>query len=133
MTGEEIAGLIVGELTMNVSMSDANAAVLHDAICAAIDKERAHVAALEEENAKLKASRRVPELDNHHNALVCGYCSGPLRTLVGRLEGALTHLVKRDHGMHHGTPYRECREGFCGDPAGARRLLAEIADLDATR
>lgn len=32
-----------------------------------------------------EGSRRVHELDNHHNALACGYCAGPLKNELTRL------------------------------------------------
>jgi hypothetical protein len=35
---------------------------------------------------RLLASRRVHELDNHHNAIVCGYCNGPLKGELLRLQ-----------------------------------------------
>lgn len=41
---------------------------------------------VEQERDKLKASRRVHELDNHHNALACGYCAGPLKDELERLK-----------------------------------------------
>lgn len=41
---------------------------------------------VEAERDKLKASRRVYELDNHHNALACGYCVGPLKDELERLK-----------------------------------------------
>lgn len=45
-----------------------------------------HLAQIELERDQLKASRRVHELDNHHNALACGYCSGPLKDELLRLR-----------------------------------------------
>lgn len=44
------------------------------------------VRALRERLAACEGSRRVHELDNHHNALACGYCSGPLKDELTRLK-----------------------------------------------
>jgi hypothetical protein len=44
------------------------------------------VSALIAERDALAASRRVHELDNHHNALACGYCSGPLKDELLRAQ-----------------------------------------------
>jgi hypothetical protein len=48
--------------------------------------ETASLSALIAERDALAASRRVHELDNHHNALACGYCSGPLKDELLRLQ-----------------------------------------------
>jgi hypothetical protein len=48
--------------------------------------------ALLSEVAQLKASRRVHELDNHHNALACGYCNGPLRERLVETETEIAQL-----------------------------------------
>jgi hypothetical protein len=47
---------------------------------------RKRVSALITERDALAASRRVHELDNHHNALACGYCGGPLKDELLRLQ-----------------------------------------------
>jgi hypothetical protein len=58
---------------------DADAACHVPALCATVRHLKA-------ENEKLMASRRVHELDNHHNALACGYCAGPLKDELERLK-----------------------------------------------
>lgn len=64
----------------------ANCVVPHvHALCATVKHLRA-------ENQKLMASRRVHELDNHHNALACGYCAGPLKDELTRLRSQLEKL-----------------------------------------
>jgi hypothetical protein len=67
----------------------------------------AEVARLTEENARLAASRRVPELDNHHNALACGYCAGPLKEHAEQSEARLARareaLMAVVHHVHHRT------------------------------
>lgn len=39
--------------------------------------------------AQCEGSRRVHELDNHHNAMACGYCAGPLKDELTRLQSQL--------------------------------------------
>lgn len=45
----------------------------------------ATVRALEARLKQCEGSRRVHEIDNHHNALACGYCAGPLKNELTRL------------------------------------------------
>lgn len=66
--------------------------------------------ALAGERDKLTASRRVHELDNHHNALACGYCSGPLRDEVERLQSQMRELTEERQQMEQiigGKSFRE--------------------------
>lgn len=49
-----------------------------DALCHTVRALRGRLAACE-------SSRRVHELDNHHNALACGYCAGSLKNELTRL------------------------------------------------
>ena len=48
-----------------------------------------HCTALEEELNRALGSRRVPELDNHHNALACAYCNGPLKEELKAAQGLI--------------------------------------------
>ncbi|HEU4509052.1 MAG TPA: hypothetical protein VFR78_12475 [Pyrinomonadaceae bacterium] len=42
--------------------------------------------------AQCEGSRRVHELDNHHNALACGYCAGPLKDELTRIQAQLAQV-----------------------------------------
>lgn len=53
---------------------------------------RSENAALREQLARCEGSRRVHELDNHHNALACSYCSGPLKDELLRLQAITEKL-----------------------------------------
>jgi hypothetical protein len=92
----------------------------------------AEVARLTEENARLAASRRVPELDNHHNALACGYCAGPLKERAEQAEARLARLTGRAlHDVYcvHLLPFAECSSVHQrGDEEAADRLRAALAD-----
>lgn len=48
--------------------------------------ERIAVRSLLTRLEQCEGSRRVHELDNHHNALACGYCNGPLKDELLRLQ-----------------------------------------------
>jgi hypothetical protein len=52
---------------------------------------------LRERLARCEGSRRVHELDNHHNALACGYCAGPIKEEVERLTREVEHLKSLNH------------------------------------
>lgn len=47
---------------------------------------------LEQRLAQCEGSRRVHELDNHHNALACSYCAGPLKDELMRLKSIVEKL-----------------------------------------
>ena len=47
---------------------------------------------------RLKAARRIGELDNHHNALLCPYCNGPIKDEITRLQAENEQLQSR---LHH--------------------------------
>jgi Ead/Ea22-like protein len=70
----------------------------------------ANVSALIAEVERLLASRRVHELDNHHNALACGYCSGPLRDELLRLQAEVQRQTGELRDAHQWIQYVEERE-----------------------
>lgn len=51
-----------------------------------------HINNITVDRERLRASRRVHELDNHHNALACGYCAGPIKDESARLQSQLEQL-----------------------------------------
>lgn len=53
------------------------------------NKREEEVKTLREQLARCEGSRRVHELDNHHNALACGYCNGPLKDGLTQLQSEL--------------------------------------------
>ena len=55
----------------------------------------AFTALIAEARRQAEASRRVPALDNHHNALACGYCAGPLKEENVRLAALVTDADRR--------------------------------------
>ena len=57
-----------------------------------LDRVTVAVTALVAE-AKAEASRRAPEFD-HHNALACRYCAGPLKEEIARLKRCLLDAAR---------------------------------------
>lgn len=48
-----------------------------------------HINNITVDRERLRASRRVHELDNHHNALACGYCAGPIKEQLEQMTKEL--------------------------------------------
>jgi hypothetical protein len=75
VTPEERAGLIVGELTLNVSMSDSNAGKLVERIIAAIFDEREACEAAVKQHLDLHAAN-----DDYAKGLAVALCAIRART-----------------------------------------------------
>lgn len=83
---------------------------------------RVQIARLQAENEKLSASRRVHELDNHHNALACGYCAGPLKNELTRLLSIEPETAT----------LREQLEQVTKELAEEKRLRSELKEIAQT-
>ena len=96
-----------------------------------------------EARQQAEASRRVPELDNHHNALACGYCAGPLKEEHVRLvalaaeadaEARRLRQVFLDSCGACSTDYTDFRMAVCGAEGWRIRALeAECRAAEARR
>ena len=55
---------------------------------------------LDDENERLKEEKFLPLGDNHHNALACPYCNGPLKEENERLKQQLAKATNQEESTH---------------------------------